>query len=198
MHEEAKLEAIFGPGVGDLQRVALQEVKRIMEEARGDRATAVRLALQRARELDLVSDDELGRLAELSDIGFAAARGRMEQKGRPWALPSHPRRHADPRRRVAGGARLRRGIEPRRGRAGAARRTARGGVPQGLEQLAGHARRRRRRHRQRHRRARWCPSGRRPSVRSRARSWTNAWWTNEGGPWTTTGSQCPCGRSWLR
>ena len=79
MHEEAKLEAVFGPGIGDLQRVALQEVKRIMEEARGDRATAVRLTLQRARELDLVSDDEIGHLAELSDIGFAAARGRMEQ-----------------------------------------------------------------------------------------------------------------------
>lgn len=72
-------ELAFGPGVGDLQRIALREVERIMKEARGDRTAAVRIAIGRAGELGFVTAEEAGRLAELADLGFAAASGRLQQ-----------------------------------------------------------------------------------------------------------------------
>jgi hypothetical protein len=69
----------IGVGVGDLQFAAGREVHRILKKARGSRAKAVELALQKLSEMDCISKSELEQLTKIFQTGFRTAAG----KGNP-------------------------------------------------------------------------------------------------------------------
>ena len=66
-----------GVGIADLQQAALVEARRIMREAKGDRAVAARLVLDKLREQGWITGHEhdvLGRVHDIAAHGSAQAK----------------------------------------------------------------------------------------------------------------------------
>jgi hypothetical protein len=67
---------MIGVGVSDLQHAARAEIDRIIKETKGDELAQINLLIGRLRELDLVTDAEVGPLNRLSEIGYEAGAGK--------------------------------------------------------------------------------------------------------------------------
>ena len=67
---------MIGVGVGDLQHAALEEARRFMREAKGDRLVATRMVFDRVAELGWISESERDVLVKLyqPDGGSKAAK----------------------------------------------------------------------------------------------------------------------------
>jgi hypothetical protein len=63
----------IGIGVGDLQSAAARELARLLKEARGNRAKAVKSVLERLHALSIINDADLRSLTRMFELGFKAA-----------------------------------------------------------------------------------------------------------------------------
>lgn len=75
-----ELTAMAGAGIGDLQRAALAEARRIMREAKGDRAVATRLVYEELVRRGLISKDEGAALTAMHDLGQQGVSSKTSEK----------------------------------------------------------------------------------------------------------------------
>lgn len=73
-----ELTQTIGIGVTDIQHAALEEARRLMREAKGDRRVATGLAFERLHDLGWISAEERDVLQRMHELGFDATE---EQKG---------------------------------------------------------------------------------------------------------------------
>jgi hypothetical protein len=82
-----ELTQTIGIGVTDIQHAALEEARRLMREAKGDRRVATGLAFERLHDLGWVSAEERDVLHKMHEIGCDATK---EQKdGAPTATAAY-------------------------------------------------------------------------------------------------------------
>ncbi|WP_457208061.1 hypothetical protein, partial [Nocardioides sp. P5_C9_2] len=67
-----ELTQTIGIGVVDIQHAALEEARRLMREAKGDRRVATGLGFERLHDLGWISADERDLLHRMHELGFDA------------------------------------------------------------------------------------------------------------------------------
>jgi hypothetical protein len=70
-----ELTPMIGVGVSDLQHAARTEVKRIIEETKGDALAQTKLLVKRLRELDFLTNSEVEPVVRLAELGHQAGIG---------------------------------------------------------------------------------------------------------------------------
>jgi Glycine zipper len=74
--EPVETSQSVGVGVGDLMHAVRAEVDRIFKETKGDNLATMKVLTTRLRELDLVTDAEVGALNRMSEIAVEAGAGK--------------------------------------------------------------------------------------------------------------------------
>lgn len=82
-----ELTQTIGIGVGDIQHAALEEARRLMREAKGDRRVATGLGFERLHDLGWISAEERDLLDRMHQIGFDA--GEKQKDGAPDATAAY-------------------------------------------------------------------------------------------------------------
>ena len=75
-----ELTQTIGIGVTDIQHAALEEARRLMREAKGDRRVATGLAFERLHDLGWISAEERDVLRGMHEVGFDAAEKQKDGK----------------------------------------------------------------------------------------------------------------------
>ena len=75
------LTPVIGVGASDLQHAVRAEVRRIMEETKGDPLAQSQLLTERLRDLRLITDPEVDVLNRLAEIGYKSGAAKGDAKG---------------------------------------------------------------------------------------------------------------------
>jgi hypothetical protein len=73
-----EMSPALGVGMGDLQLAASREINRLMREFDGDLQKMELHLITRMHDLELISEDEVGTLSKISEIGFASANDQIK------------------------------------------------------------------------------------------------------------------------
>lgn len=68
----------IGIGMGDLQLAAEQEVREILKKAKGNRAKAVQMVIEKLSDMELITEDERDTLKKMYASGFKCGAGKRE------------------------------------------------------------------------------------------------------------------------
>ncbi len=66
----------IGIGIGDLQLATRREVRRLLNESKGNPDRAVILCLKKLVDMEIIAEEDLKSLTRLFEVGFRAAKGK--------------------------------------------------------------------------------------------------------------------------